>query len=294
MKELARAARTTLWPARLARQQQPRPAAHSRRLRHGAEQEEFTNGADSATVINLYRDTATALLGSTKELRYDKLEWKDAEFERLGEALCYCGALEALVVNEMELSDIAAAAVVAGLASCRSLKTLHLFRCKSLTALPDLSALTSLQTLRLGGAALSPAPRTQVAALRSLQIPHGAARPVGAHVAAELNLISCKSLMALLGLSGLTSLQTLDLHHCFSLTALPDLSALTSLLTLNLERCIPHGTARPVGDVAADARPQLLQVLHGAALPISAHVAAAARPPWLQFPHCPRDRCDFG
>ena len=36
---------------------------------------EFTNGADSATVINLYRNTATALLGSTRELRYDKLEW---------------------------------------------------------------------------------------------------------------------------------------------------------------------------------------------------------------------------
>ena len=27
---------------------------------------EFTNGADSATVINLYGDTATALLGSTR------------------------------------------------------------------------------------------------------------------------------------------------------------------------------------------------------------------------------------
>ena len=29
---------------------------------------EFTNGADSGTVINLYRNTATALLGSTQEL----------------------------------------------------------------------------------------------------------------------------------------------------------------------------------------------------------------------------------
>ena len=65
---------------------------------------EFTNGADSATVINLYRDTATALLGSTKELRYDKLKWSEAQFERLGEALCYCGALETLEVRYMELS----------------------------------------------------------------------------------------------------------------------------------------------------------------------------------------------
>ena len=88
---------------------------------------EFTNGADSATVINLYRNTATALLGSTRELRYDKLQWSDAQFERLGEALCYCGALETLEVNRMEgLSDTAAAAVVAGLASCTSLKTLNL------------------------------------------------------------------------------------------------------------------------------------------------------------------------
>ena len=63
---------------------------------------EFTNGADSATVINLYRDTATALLGSTRELRYDKLEWKEAQFERLGEALCYCGALETLEVVRMD------------------------------------------------------------------------------------------------------------------------------------------------------------------------------------------------
>ena len=85
---------------------------------------EFTNGADSATVINLYSDTATALLGSTRELSYKELEWKDAQFERLGEALCYCGALETLEVLGMELSDTAAAAVVAGLTSCTSLKTL--------------------------------------------------------------------------------------------------------------------------------------------------------------------------
>ena len=155
---------------------------------------EFTNGADSATVINLYRNTATALLGSTRELSYKELAWKDAQFERLGEALCYCGALETLEVKEMELSDTAAAAVVAGLASCTSLKTLNLdipatpsrrcpicrrsrrcrrsgsnadpsrrcptcrrsrrcrrstSVCSSLTALPDLSALTSLQDAHL-------------------------------------------------------------------------------------------------------------------------------------------------
>ena len=136
---------------------------------------EFTNGADSGTVINLYRDTATALLGSTRELRYDKLEWSDAQFERLGEALCYCGALETLVVVRMDLSDAAAAAVVAGLASCTSLQTLNLYECRFLTALPDLSALTSLKTLNLKG---------------------------------------CRSLTALPDLSALTSLQALSLLLC--------------------------------------------------------------------------------
>ena len=65
-----------------------------------------------------------------------------------------------------DLSDTAAAAVVAGLASCTSLKRLSLYFHSSLTVLPDLSALTSLQTL-----ATAPSRR--------------AARPVGAHVAED-------------------------------------------------------------------------------------------------------------
>ena len=66
------------------------------------------------------------------------------------------------------------------------------------TALPDPSALTSLQ-----------------AQPPWLQIPHGAARSLGAHVAAD-----ARALIA-----------------AYPLTALPDLSALTSLQKLNLERC---------------------------------------------------------
>ena len=58
------------------------------------------------------------------------------------------------------------------------------------TRAPNLSALTSLQTLFLEG---------------------------------------CSSLTTLPDLSALTSLQTLSLYGCESLTALPDLSALTSL-----------------------------------------------------------------
>ena len=115
----------------------------------------------------------------------------------MGEALCYCGALETLVVSKMEVSDTAAAAVVAGLASCTSLKTL------------DLESVN----------------------------PHGVARPVGAHVAAEAQPQYCRSLTALLGLSALTSLQKLNIYRCESLTALADLSALTSLKTLDLYEC---------------------------------------------------------
>ena len=51
----------------------------------------FTNGADKAGVVQLYEKTATALLGSTAKLEYDKLEWTSEDFIALGEALRYCG-----------------------------------------------------------------------------------------------------------------------------------------------------------------------------------------------------------
>ena len=112
-----------------------------------------------------------------------------------------------------------------GLSALTSLQTLNLDYCGSLTALPDLSALTSLQTLNLDDACDSP---------------HGAARPVGAHVAADAQPRTLlQSLTALPDLSALTSLQTLNLERCKSLTALPDLSALTSLQTLSLYDCTP-------------------------------------------------------
>jgi len=110
--------------------------------------------ADSATVIELYRETATALLGSTRELRYDKLEWEAADYRHLGEALRYCGALESLTLWVMDIGDADAAAVLAGCASLASLRTLNLWNCKRLTTLPDLSALVSLQTLYLYGTKL--------------------------------------------------------------------------------------------------------------------------------------------
>ena len=86
-----------------------------------------------------------------------------------------------------------AAAVLVG--APPALKGLGMQWCDSLTALPDLSALASLQTLDLHG---------------------------------------CRSLTALPDLSALASLQTLDLRSCDSLTALPDLSARKELQVVNV------------------------------------------------------------
>ena len=107
--------------------------------------------ADSATVIELYRKTATALLGSTRELKYDGLEWDAADYRHLGEALRYCGALESLELNEMGIGDADAAAVLAGGAGLASLWMLSFDGCRSLTALPDLSPLAPLESLDLRG-----------------------------------------------------------------------------------------------------------------------------------------------
>ena len=76
-----------------------------------------------------------------------------ADYRHLGEALRYCGALESLKLSEMGIGDADAAAVLAG-PPVPSLRTLTLQCCKSLAALPDLSALVSLQTLDLRGTRL--------------------------------------------------------------------------------------------------------------------------------------------
>ena len=81
----------------------------------------FTNGADKETVIELYRKTATWVLGSTRQLKYLQLEWTVDDFKHLVEALSYCGALQELMLVKMGVGDADAAAIVAGLASCPSL-----------------------------------------------------------------------------------------------------------------------------------------------------------------------------
>ena len=79
----------------------------------------FTNPADAAVVFKLYDETATALLGSAKELKFDnrgltsKFEWATADYQHLGEALRYCGALESLELRAMGFDAAGSAAVQA-------------------------------------------------------------------------------------------------------------------------------------------------------------------------------------
>ena len=77
----------------------------------------FTNGADSEVVAELYRKTATALLGSVKELEYTALVWAADDYVQLGDALRYCGALETLKLAGMGCGEGDVAALVAGLAA---------------------------------------------------------------------------------------------------------------------------------------------------------------------------------
>ena len=132
----------------------------------------FTNGADSATVIELYRKTATALLGFVPNLEFFDLEWTTHDFAQLADALRFCSALETLGLGNFPLFGEAELALVVEalpplknlyLARYRgkalpdisrlapSLETLSLFRCSELTTLPDLSSFVSLRTLRLTG-----------------------------------------------------------------------------------------------------------------------------------------------
>ena len=108
----------------------------------------FTNGADSEVVAELYRKTATALLGSTTELRFANLEWTAADYQRLGEALPYCTALEKLLLEFMSF-DAAGSAAVQSWVLPPSTTFISLFGGSSLTSLPSLAG--SLAEIDLPG-----------------------------------------------------------------------------------------------------------------------------------------------
>ena len=50
---------------------------------------EFTNGADSGTVINLIATRRQPCSAARRSSATNRLKWSDAQFERLGEALCF-------------------------------------------------------------------------------------------------------------------------------------------------------------------------------------------------------------
>ena len=103
----------------------------------------FTNGADSEVVAELYRKTATALLGSTTELIFNKLEWKAVDYQRLGEALPYSTALETLTLKYMGF-DAAGSAAVQSWVLPPSLKEIHLRFCSSSVSYTHLTLPTIL------------------------------------------------------------------------------------------------------------------------------------------------------
>ena len=150
------------------------------------------NGADAGNVIELYNKTSTSLLGTVPSLEFKELAWTAEDYVQLGAALGYCFALTELTLDQMGVGDAGLAAVLGGLASPATLRSLKLWRCEELTALPDLSALRGLTTL---------------------------------------NLSLCTELKRLPDLSALGELTTLDLTWCKKLERLPDVSALTSLKT---------------------------------------------------------------
>ena len=149
----------------------------------------FTSGADSEVVAKLYRKTATALLGSTTELSFERLKWTAVDYQRLGEALPYCSALETLELKCMSF-DAAGSAAVQAWVLPPSLKVISLYMCESLTSLPSLEGLTSLESLNLNG---------------------------------------CSSLVSIPSLEGHTTLKEINLYYCDALVSLPDLSSLKNL-----------------------------------------------------------------
>jgi hypothetical protein len=79
------------------------------RMKELLESRQFTNGADKEAVVELYKKTALAILGTVEKRHLDTLvlksedEWRSPV--RLVEALCYCPALEVLKMKGMQLSD---------------------------------------------------------------------------------------------------------------------------------------------------------------------------------------------
>lgn len=178
---------------------------------------QFTNNADTSAVIELYRKTATALLGCINALSFESLDWSEVDYINLGKALRSCNMLTSLSFKEMRLSDHDLSQVLDG-APVPSLHTLELEGCRLIRFIPSISprVLPSLQTLSLKG---------------STFLTDQSSRPLGLSQSLTfLDLEGCGSLTHLPpDLGKHVALRGLSLRGCNALRKVPDLSHLTSL-----------------------------------------------------------------
>ena len=181
----------------------------------------FTNNADTSTVIDLYRKTATALLGCIDVLSFESLDWSEVDYINLGKALRLCKVLTSLSFKEMRLSDHDLSQVLDG-APVPSLHTLKLQGCRMIRFIPSISpeVLPSLQMLSLKG---------------STFLTDQSSRPLGLSQSLTfLDLEGCGSLTHLPpDLGKHVALRGLSLRGCLALRKLPDLSQLTALRSVD-------------------------------------------------------------
>jgi hypothetical protein len=147
-------------------------------------------------------------------------------------------------VAELDLRSCDALTTIPELTGLTSLQTLNLSYCDALTTIPELTGLTSLQTLDLGDCrVLTTIPElTGLTSLQTLYLAKCRALTTipeltGLTSLQTLDLSSCDTLTTVLELTGLTRLQTLDLSGCRMLATIPELTGLTRLQTLDLSGC---------------------------------------------------------
>lgn len=190
----------------------------------------FTNGADSATVRQLYRTTATRILGSTPALEFAGLSWREDDWAHLVAALRLCTRLR--VLRLVRVSGTGAA--LGGADLPRSLSLFSIQHCSQLSTLPaSLSRCDELHTLLVGNCP----------ALTALPGLEGCVRLRKVDLHDSTGLVSLPD-----SLGSLPDLRTLDIEDCTSLRSLPELPG--SLVRLELNGCSLLRTLPPLDGLA--------------------------------------------
>lgn len=120
------------------------------------------------------------------------------------------------------------------LASLKSLQSLNLKFCESVSDLSPLTELTSLRSLNLGSCSSSDL--RPLAGLTSLQ---------------SLDLSDCIAVTDLTPLAGLFSLRSLNLSDCIAVSDVTPLAALTSLQSLQLKECMELSDLTPLAGLSS-------------------------------------------